>query len=70
MTPCHSDSGSLLSQLLLSVQLSPSVALYSATSAARSIAIPGSIVAVAVSVGVEMAVALGVPVAVALDESN
>ena len=77
-TPYQSSSGSVLSQLVLSFQLSPSVALYKATSAARSFSTPvgvsvgvgvsvawitcGSATIVSVAVGVSVAVAVGVSV--------
>ena len=50
VTPNHSSSGLSLSQLVLSFQLSPSVASYSATNTARSGFIGGSGVLESVSV--------------------
>ena len=61
VTPCQEERGWLLSQLVLRLQLAPSVELYNATRAPRSV-FAG--VGVTVGVGVAVGVAVGSAVAV------
>ena len=66
VTPYQSPTGSLPSQPVLSAQLSPSVALYNATSTSLSVAALLSTVGVGVAVAVAVAVGVGVGVGVAV----